>query len=67
MTVVEGNPEALFSLATVSMNHMNSNKTHWEKARREFHKNTTSYTEQMLEGKPHEITADLLGFHLWVK
>ena len=36
---------------------MDANKTHWEKARREQHRNATSYLEQILVAAPQEITA----------
>ena len=38
------------------MHHMDAYKTHWEKARRELHKNAASYNEQILEATLHEIT-----------
>ena len=30
---------------------------YWEKAKRELHKNATSYLEQIQEAMPHKITA----------
>ena len=47
------------------MHHMDADKTHREKARRELHKNATSYIEQILEATPHETTpVRLLTSHL---
>ena len=42
---------------TLWMHHMNADKTHWEKAWQELHKNATSYTKQILEAAPHETAA----------
>ena len=36
------------------MHHMDADKACREKAWREYHKNTTSYTEQMLEATSHK-------------
>ena len=38
------------------MHYIDVDKTHKEKARREMHKNSTSYIEQILEATPHETT-----------
>ena len=35
---------------------MDAENTYREKARRELHKNATSYIEQILEAAPHETT-----------
>ena len=35
--------------AAIWMNHMDADKTYWEKARRELHKKATSPIEQILE------------------
>ena len=39
------------------MHHMDADFMYREKARRELHKNATSYTEQILEAAYHETTA----------
>ena len=50
---------------TVQMHHMDADKTHWEKARRELQKNVMSYFEQTLKTTAHETTAVLpLTSHL---
>ena len=36
---------------------MDANKVYREKARRELHKNATSYIEQILEASPHKTAA----------
>ena len=49
---------------TIWMHHMDADKTHREKARRELHRNNTSYIEQILEVTPHEtIAVRPLNFH----
>ena len=39
------------------MHHMETNETHWEKARWEQHKNATCFFEQILEVTPHKTLA----------
>ena len=39
------------------MHYMEADKMYRDKARRELHKNTSSYTEQILEVAPHKTTA----------
>ena len=39
------------------MYHMDANKTYWEKARWELHKNALSYLEQIQEATSHETSA----------
>ena len=36
---------------------MNADKTHRENVRQDLHKNATSYTEQILEATPYEVTS----------
>ena len=45
------------AVVSIGIHHMDADKTYREKARRELHKNATSYTEQILEATPHEKTA----------
>ena len=40
------------------MHHVNTNKTHIEKARRELRKNVVCCLEQVLEAASHKITAE---------
>ena len=42
---------------TLRMHHINADKTYWEKARRELHKNTMNYVEQILEATLYKTTA----------
>ena len=42
---------------TVGMHHMNTDKAYREKTRQELHKNTTNYTEQILEATSHKTAA----------
>ena len=44
-------------VVSIRMYHMDADKTYREKARRELHKNATSYTEQTLEVTSHETPA----------
>ena len=39
------------------MHHVDTDKTYWEKVRRELRKNAISYIKQILEASPHETTA----------
>ena len=39
------------------MHHMDADKSPWEKARRELHKNAMSYTKQILEATSHKTIA----------
>ena len=39
------------------MHHMDADKMHWEKARRELYKNVTSYIEHIMDVTLHETTA----------
>ena len=39
------------------MHHMDVDQAHWEKARRELHKNATSHTEQILEATSQKAAA----------
>ena len=51
------------------MHHIDADKTYWEKARQELHKNATSYIELILEATPHEtatvrsLTSNLQDCH----
>ena len=42
---------------TAWMHHMDTNKMHRKKARRELCKNAMSYFEQILEATPHKTAA----------
>ena len=42
--------------SSVWMHHMDADKTYWEKARQEVHKNAMSYIEQILEATSLETT-----------
>ena len=42
--------------STIWMHHIDADWAYWEKARRELHKNSTSYIEQILEATSHKTT-----------
>ena len=46
-------PSYSCSHTTIWMHHRDTNKTHWEKARWELHKNAACSLEQILEVAPH--------------
>ena len=47
-------PSSSYVNSVVKMHHIDADKTQREKARRELHKNTTTYIEQILETTSHE-------------
>ena len=49
-------PSSGYVNSTIWMNHMDADKTYREKVEWELHKTATSYTEQILEAKPHKTT-----------